>query len=373
MSNKDNKIFTYTYRIPQYNIVQITDEVYSSLNKLLVASYEGEPIDGSANSQDDIITFNFFIDLTAEEKATLDDLMFNYIFDSKYDDSKKFKINNSLANPFQIDYDILGFKKKRNIVKGELREVGYFNNFDSDTQTYSDLVVLETRDYTRDPIGIVQYRTQTSTWFLKDGSIGNRLSYTKYYTDEEAIQEGIDRRTNMIAFGKTTLLRELKAVYGEPTNQSYAFDLLISVKLQMDYYTQGYTQPLKDAITGSTKFYMGVCQQESITATTIVNSGASQTDTVTINGIDFSYTSSTTPTISEIANGLINLITGTTATSVSNYVKVIFTDIPNGTFDLKSKIPGWPFTLSITENLTTSNVKKNDNTLKTNVLEQITF
>jgi len=68
----------------------------------------------------------------------------------------------------------------------------------------------------------------------------------------------------MIGFAKTALLDGLKAIYGEPANQYYAFDLLTSVKIEMDYFTQGYTQPLRDAVSASTKPYMTVGIKEAV-------------------------------------------------------------------------------------------------------------
>jgi hypothetical protein len=176
----------------------------------------------------------------------------------------QFKINNSIEDPSSIDYDIIGLHKKRTIIKGELRQIEYYRNYIQSSDTYSDLVISEFRDYTRNEIGIAQYRTQTTNWILSDNTTGLTKFFKKYYTPEEGIQEGINRRDNMIAFAKTALLDGLKAIYGEPANQSYSFDLLLSVKTQMDYFSQGYTQPLRDAISASTKPYLTTGIKEAI-------------------------------------------------------------------------------------------------------------
>ena len=68
----------------------------------------------------------------------------------------------------------------------------------------------------------------------------------------------------MISFAKTALLDGLKAIYGEPANQTYSFDLLTSVRTQMDYFTQGYTQPLRDAVSASTKAYLTTGIKEAV-------------------------------------------------------------------------------------------------------------
>lgn len=176
----------------------------------------------------------------------------------------RFVINDSISNPSMIDYDILGFNKKRTIIAGELKLVEYYRNYIPSADTYSGLVVVETRDYIRDEIGIAISRNLSSNWLLTNGSTGLTINSTKYYTKEEGIQEGLDRRGNLVGFAKTALLGGLKDIYGEPTNQTYAFDLLLSVKTQIDYFIQGYTQPLKDAISASTKPYLTVGIKKAI-------------------------------------------------------------------------------------------------------------
>lgn len=178
--------------------------------------------------------------------------------------NSQFKINNSIEDPSKIDYDILGLNKKRTIIKGELRQVEYYKNYDYSSNTYSDLVVLETREYFRNEIGIAQYRNMTCNWILTDNTTGLTSSFTKYYTQEEGIQEGLDRRGNMVGFAKTSLLDGLKAIYGVPTNQTYAFDMLTSVRTQMDYFIQGYSQPLRDAVSASTKGYLTTGIKEAV-------------------------------------------------------------------------------------------------------------
>jgi len=247
---------TYNYNISELNIYQIMDEIYISLNKKLYANYPGEVVDGYCDYSIPSLNINFYVDLTSQEQGVLTDLISNYVCNPNYCELKKFKINNSLENPSQIDYDILGLNKKRTIIKGELRQVEYYKNYIASSNTYSDLVVSEFRDYTRNDIGIVQYRNLTSNWILNDNTTGLTMNFIKYYTQEEGIQEGIDRRGNMISFAKTSLLDGLKAIYGEPTNQTYSFDLLMSVKTQMEYFTQGYTQPLRDVVSASTKAYL---------------------------------------------------------------------------------------------------------------------
>jgi len=205
-------------------------------------------------------------DYVLSELPSIREDLYNELSDELKEEyvNKQFKITNSILNPENIDYDILGFNKQRIIIKGELKQVNYYKNYTASSDTYSDLVVSEFRDYIRNDIGLVQYRNQTSNWIMNDNTTGLTLNFTKYYTAEEAIGEGIDRRGNMLAFAKTSLLDGLKAIYGEPLNQTYAFDMLTSVKTQMEYFTQGYTQPLRDAVSASTKAYLTTGIKEAI-------------------------------------------------------------------------------------------------------------
>jgi hypothetical protein len=255
---------SYNYNINQFNITQLMDEVDLSLNKKLYFKNEGDIVDGYCDTLDTLVIFNFYSGLTLGEINILDSVVSNYVYNPNYAESKYFKINQSTNNPSTLDYDILGFNKKRTIVTGELRLVEYYKNYDASANTYSDLVVVETRDYTRDEIGIAKYRNLSSNWLLNDGTTGLTINSTKYYTPEEGIQEGLDRRGNMIGFAKTALLSGLKDIYGEPTNQTYAFDLLLGVKTQIDYFIQGYTQPLRDVVSASTKPYMTVGIKEAV-------------------------------------------------------------------------------------------------------------
>lgn len=170
--------------------------------------------------------------------------------------NNQFKINNSIEDPTNIDYDVYGFQKKRTILFGELREIEYYKNYISSSQTYSDLVVKEYRDYTRDANGLVQFRTQTSVWYLNDNNTGITKSSIKYYTLPEAIQEGLDRRGNIIAQAKAYALANI--------GQLYSFDLLASVKNEIQLFVDGYTQPLRNAVSASTKPYISTTIKENL-------------------------------------------------------------------------------------------------------------
>ncbi len=168
----------------------------------------------------------------------------------------KFKLNNSYNSPENINFDILKFYKNYIVIKGELKFVEYYKEYNNETNQYSDLVVKIFNTYNRNPIGIILNRESIIEFYLEDETVGTKKAWTKYYPDDQAIEEGIKRRKNLIAQAKVVLLRELKAIHGEPTNQQYGFDLLLSVSTQMKYFEEGYTQPLRDAINNSDKAYL---------------------------------------------------------------------------------------------------------------------
>ena len=51
--------------------------------------------------------------------------------------------------------------------------------------------------------------TEVIKWYLEDDSIGMEKTTTKYYSLVEAIDEGIERRNNMIAATKLIILAML--------------------------------------------------------------------------------------------------------------------------------------------------------------------
>lgn len=162
--------------------------------------------------------------------------------------TEDFKINGSKADPSFIDYDVIGLHKKRTLSKGELTSVEYYRTYDNIAKTYFDLVVRETRTYTRDQIGMVQYRTQTTSWYCKDDSVGLIKNFTKYYSPQESIDEGITRRKNLIADAKLYTISTVGLQYG--------FDLMNTHAGEITLFENGYTAPLKDAIQSSTKPYL---------------------------------------------------------------------------------------------------------------------
>jgi hypothetical protein len=170
--------------------------------------------------------------------------------------TSNYKLTNSQENPVHIDYDVYGLHKQRNIVAGELVLVNYYRNYDPISEVYSDLILKEHREYSRDANGMVKHRIQKAEWIMSDETVGLTNTTIKYYTQKESIQEGIDRRTNIIDDAKVYCVNTL--------GLNYSFDLLNSVSTYINLFKEGYTQPLRDAISASTKGYLTTQLKEEI-------------------------------------------------------------------------------------------------------------
>lgn len=159
---------------------------------------------------------------------------------------QNFKISGKNEDPTLIPYNIAGLWKKITINDaGELILEEYFNEYDADTNTYSDLVVNEARAFTRSPTtGWIISRQTTINWYFEDNTVGVTKVTNKVYTPEQAYAEGKRRRTNIT--NRATLV-VLDAV---PLVDAVAF--LDSAQLDINLFISGNTAPLIANVTAST-------------------------------------------------------------------------------------------------------------------------
>lgn len=198
---------------------------------------------------EDFIMYSELITNFSSVKEVLDNIIptvrgiiFNSLpedIQSKYVNTQ-FKLNNSIEDPTSTDYNILGFHKKRLIIKGELIKIDYYRNFNPLNNEYSDLVVSEERVFNRNQIGLVQYRQMNIKWYLKNGEIGCSKNTIKYYSPTESIDEGKNRRENIISEAKLCVLLSV--------GQSNGFLMLNQLKNQIELYIDGFRQPLIDDV-----------------------------------------------------------------------------------------------------------------------------
>jgi len=161
-------------------------------------------------------------------------------------DQANYKLTGHSEEPLEIDYNIFGLHKKKTIVQGELQSIEYYKSYDG--VTYSDLVVDEQRVYTRDAWGLVLYRTQTSTWYLEDNSVGCTKVVIKYYNPQETMEEFTMRMSN--------LMSEAKLYVASQVGLPDALDFMTSLNTEISLYIQGEHTALLNAITASTKPYL---------------------------------------------------------------------------------------------------------------------
>lgn len=165
--------------------------------------------------------------------------------------------------PIDINYDILGYAKKRTFNQGELTRVEYYDKFNPTANTYSELVVVEDRKYYRIN-QLLNSRIMTIAWIMNDGTTTGYTKTTyKNYTPLEAIQAGQARRQNVIADMEinvigllmqlgtggtgTTTLNSLQAqMNGAPFLSTY--------NAQISKFIQGFEQDIKDAIAADTTY-----------------------------------------------------------------------------------------------------------------------
>jgi hypothetical protein len=159
---------------------------------------------------------------------------------------KNFKITGNNQDPTMIPYNIAGLYKEITVNDaGELVLEEYFNEYDSGTGIFSDLVVSEARAFTRSPTtNWIISRATTITWYFEDNTIGCTKQTTKIYAPEQAYAEGKARRTNIT--GRTTVM-----VLGTLAMPD-AIAFLQSAQNDINLYISGDTAPLIALVTAST-------------------------------------------------------------------------------------------------------------------------
>jgi hypothetical protein len=102
--------------------------------------------------------------------------------------------------PLEVDY-ITGLKtklhRKQTMLRGEVQQELFYKNFDG--TTYSNLVVKELHTYVRDSFGFCKSRITTVSWIYEDDTECTiKKTWTKYYDNLQMIEEGIQRRSNIV-------------------------------------------------------------------------------------------------------------------------------------------------------------------------------
>ena len=137
-------------------------------------------------------------------------------------------VNSGVMQPELINYDNLGFFKKKTTAKGLLTRCEYYLNFDGGT--YSDLIVDVSYTYTYNG-AVYTGQTTTVNWINTDDTIGFTKVFIKAFMTWEIIDFGMTKRNNIISTTKLYALGALGYANGA--------DLLSTLDAYISAYIQG--------------------------------------------------------------------------------------------------------------------------------------
>lgn len=197
------------------------------------------------------LLLNFQNSLDTGDKAILDSIVAAAIGSAS---DYYFKINNSDKSPVNFNINHFGLYKEEVIDDlGLLIENNYYKNYDG--TTYSDLVVTDVYSYYINANDLVETRTETITWYLNNGEVGVSKTIQKYYKTQDAIKEGMRRRTNLIDKAKTYGLINISGEYSPGIPNSHHF--FTTILTEVNKYINGVVKDdLITAIQNSAETYL---------------------------------------------------------------------------------------------------------------------
>lgn len=146
-------------------------------------------------------------------------------------------VNSGVMQPELINYDNLGFFKKKTTAKGLLTRCEYYLNFDGGT--YSDLIVDVSYTYTYNG-AVYTGQTTTVNWINTDDTIGFTKVFIKAFMTWEMVDFGMTKRNNILSTAKIYTLTSVGLANG--------YDLLDACAAEMVKYVEGPYQPLIDKV-----------------------------------------------------------------------------------------------------------------------------
>lgn len=162
---------------------------------------------------------------------------------------------NSKKPPYEVDYDLWGFHKKKYHNKGELRKIEYYANYDFPSNTYKNIVVKEDITYYR--LNEMVYRlVKDISWFLDNGNTGATKTITKYLTLDESIILGEDRRRTIISQLKIKVIGLLQMTSGvtQTEAEEMGMSLIDIYGTNIVKYIEGVGNSLVDALNADITF-----------------------------------------------------------------------------------------------------------------------
>ena len=134
-----------------------------------------------------------------------------------------------------------------------------------DEGTLSDLAVKDEYVYYFNEYDLVTHRTETITWYKEDDSVGATKSITKYYNLNDAIKEGVRRRTNLVDKAKAYGLSYIEGTHASGIPNSYYWFATMKTEVK-DYLDGTKKQDLIDFIDNETETYVTQTIKDNMTA-----------------------------------------------------------------------------------------------------------
>jgi hypothetical protein len=154
------------------------------------------------------------------------------------------------------DYRIQGYLKVPTIdTLGDVSMVEYYRDYDSGTETYSNLMVRETTTINRNSLGIPASETK-SIGFFKSGVEVTTKSFTRYYDEENGYQFNQDSRQRLIDRASIYLFNSLVTEYGAIQGAEKTYEFLNDIIIGKEEYTAGNKGLLISEVNNSTRDYM---------------------------------------------------------------------------------------------------------------------
>jgi hypothetical protein len=174
-----------------------------------------------------------------------------------------YKLTGTPDDPRSLNYNIFCLNKNKIFQKGLLKSTEYYRNFDNDKKVFSDLILIEYRNFIIDKDDILDYRISRAEYYLENGLVGEHiLEWNSYYSFEEKIEEQIKRRTNIISDAKKYLLYFLETIdiqnggNGSDGNKK-AKDFALSLTSGILVFVNGFSNDvLKNSIQNTSLTYI---------------------------------------------------------------------------------------------------------------------
>lgn len=151
--------------------------------------------------------------------------------------------------PLDYNYNILNLHKKKYYDQGELINTEYYGVYDFPTDSYSKIILHEENKYYR--VNEMVHKIETTIcWHHNDGTTGTTKTLTKYFTQQESIRLGEERRRNVISNVKLGVLGLIMQTSGvtKPEAEALGFAFIQEYNEAINVYIEGALQFLYGAV-----------------------------------------------------------------------------------------------------------------------------